>query len=123
MEYSFTISGRLPSLNEYISAMNSNRHAGNKLKQENMTIVSWEIKTQLKSLKIEKPVIIKFRWYEKNRKRDIDGFSSMGKKIIFDALVRCGVLKNDTQEWVRGFEDGFYIDSDNPRIEIIIVEG
>ena len=118
----FIILGRLPSLNEYIAAMNRNRHVGNKMKQECIQNVSWYIKQQLDVEQIKNPVKIKFIWYEANRKRDIDNVSSMGRKVILDALVSTGVLINDTQEWVNGFEDKFYIDKENPRIEVTITE-
>jgi Holliday junction resolvase RusA-like endonuclease len=122
MEYKLTIPGTLPSLNEYIAAMNYNRHAGNKMKQENMQIVGWDIRQQLKGVKIEKPVRIKFFWYERNRKRDIDNVCSMGRKVILDALVEQGVLQNDNQKWIKGFEDTFDVDEKEPRIEVVIVE-
>ena len=61
-------------------------------------------------------------WYEKNKKRDLDNISSFGRKVIQDALVDNGTLKNDGWENVVGFSDTFYIDKDNPRIEVIITE-
>ena len=60
--------------------------------------------------------------YEKNKKRDLDNISSFGRKVIQDALVDNGILKNDGWEDVVGFSDSFYIDKENPRIEVIISE-
>ena len=65
---------------------------------------------------------MKFCWYEKNRKRDPDNIC-FAKKFILDAMVKNHVLPNDSQKYIKGFRDLFYIDKDNPRIEIFIEEG
>lgn len=36
---------------------------------------------------------MRYRWFEKDRRRDLDNVSSFGRKVIQDALVECGVLK------------------------------
>ncbi len=114
----FTISGRLDGLNEYISAINSSRHKGNKLKKDNQGIIAWFVR-KLKPIK--KPCKLIFRWYEPNARRDIDNVAS-GKKFILDCLVIKKILPNDNQKWVKGFSDEFFIDSKNPRIEVEIYE-
>ena len=67
-------------------------------------------------------MILHFSWYEPNRKRDLDNISSFGRKVIQDALVDCGVLKNDGWKYVKGFIDEFYVDREHPRIEVEIEE-
>lgn len=64
---------------------------------------------------------ILFRWYEPNKKRDLDNICS-AKKFIQDALVKMGVLQGDGWRHIIGFSDEFYIDKDNPRIEVEIKE-
>lgn len=122
MAYQFTIQGRLPGQNEYTEACRTNKHAGNKMKQDAEDTVIWHIKQQLKDLHINKPVILKYDFYEPNKRRDMDNVSGFAHKVIQDALVRAGVLKNDGWKEIRGYLDQFYCDPENPRIEVTIVE-
>jgi Holliday junction resolvase RusA-like endonuclease len=94
---------KLPSLNEYIGQCRSNRYAGANMKRQVERNLSWYINT-LPTL--EKPVRIHFRWIEGNKKRDIDNVA-FGKKFILDCLVKCGKLKNDNTNYVKGFTDTF----------------
>ena len=61
-----------------------------------------------------------YRWYEPNKRRDLDNVSSYGRKVIQDALVEVGVLKDDSWKQITGFTDAFYVDKKNPRIEVEI---
>ena len=114
------IPGRLDGMNTYIDKCRSHKYQGYKMKEENQNICKCEIKRQLKGLQIDKPVRLHFSWYEPNRKRDKDNISSFGRKVIQDALVDCGVLKNDGWKNVVGFTDEFHVDKQKPRIEIEI---
>jgi Endodeoxyribonuclease RusA. len=116
----FMIEGRLDNLNDYIRAMNYNRYKGNALKKNNQVICNAYIMQQLRGVRIEKPVTLHFRWYEPSKSRDLDNISSFGRKVIQDALVECGVLKNDGWSCITGFTDTFHIDKKRPRIEIEI---
>ncbi len=122
MEYSLLIKGRLDGLNDYTAASRTNPYKGNKMKADNEAIVICAIRQQLRRLHIESPVVLKFAWYEPNRKRDHDNVSSFGRKVIQDALVKCKVLQDDGWRCVVGFTDDFYCDKENPRIEVLIVE-
>ena len=51
--------------------------------------------------KIDKPVIIWFEWVEKDNRRDYDNID-FAKKFVLDALVRCGKLKDDNRQFVKG---------------------
>jgi Holliday junction resolvase RusA-like endonuclease len=42
--------------------------------------------------------------------------------VIQDALVKAKVLKNDGWKEITGFQDNFFVDKDNPRIEVEIQE-
>ncbi len=122
MEYSLIIPGRLDGLNNYIAACRKNPYAGNQMKQHNEQIVLWEIRQQLRNVRIENPVELEFYWYEPNKRRDHDNVSSFGRKVIQDALVKASVLKDDGWDYIDGFRDVFLLDRTNPRIEIIIKE-
>lgn len=117
-----TIPGRLNNLNDYIAAERTNRHAGAKMKAENEAVVSAHIRKCLKGVTIGSPVRMHYRWYEPDKRRDLDNVSSFGRKVIQDALVKCGVLENDGWKQVAGFDDAFYVDRKNPRIEVGIEE-
>ena len=114
--------GKLPSLNEFISACNKNPKAGGRMKWEDQNKVEWFIRSQLRGVRIKKPVIMVYSWYEPNRKRDLDNISSYGRKVIQDALVHCGVIHNDGWKQILGFSDRFYVDRKEPRVEVVIME-
>jgi Holliday junction resolvase RusA-like endonuclease len=121
-EYKLIIPHILPGLNEYQFACRSHFSKGAKMKKSAIQIVSAYIYQQLREVKIENKVRIDYAWYEKNKKRDLDNISSFGRKVIQDALVDNGVIENDGWNNVVGFSDTFYIDSENPRIEVVITE-
>lgn len=115
---------QFPSLNEYISAMNRNRHIANKMKQEWTERVAWEAKAQ-KIVPYQTPVALSFTWLEPNAKRDPDNII-FAKKFILDGLVTAGVLPNDTQKWVRGFNFERWIvvkDASKIGVEVTLQEG
>lgn len=117
---SLVIPGRLVGLNEYTYACRKNPHAGAHMKKEQGEIVSLCIQKQCKGMRFEEPVNIDFKWIERNGRRDPDNISGFGRKVILDALVTEGVLKDDSFTWVKGFTDTFEVDKDNPRIEVSI---
>lgn len=129
MEYHFTVSGILPGLNDYLKAERkftrrggSAHSVGNDMKQENQMLICNAIRLKLKRLKIQRPVHISYRFYEPNRRRDLDNIAGVAHKFIQDSLVRCGVLENDGWDQITGFSDAFFVDRHNPRIEVIIRE-
>ena len=113
MEYLLIIPGKLPNLNDYISAERANKYKGAKLKGESEDIVSRCIRQQLKGVHITKPVSMAYVWYEPNKRRDLDNISS---------FVDSGVLENDGWQNIRGFNDEFRVSKDEPRIEVHIFE-
>lgn len=117
----FTVYGRLPSLNNMISADRSNKHIGAKLKRESLEAVMWYIRAAgLK--RIDKPVVIHYRFYEENRLRDVGNIIAGADKVIEDALVKCKILHNDGQSWVRQIDPWVDLDRKNPRIEVELEE-
>lgn len=112
-----TINGTLANLNDYTKACRTNRYLGAEMKKRMERVVSSHIFQQLDGVQFNEPVILSFRWYEPNKKRDLDNIC-FAKKFILDALVKNGVLVNDSWEWVKGFTDEFFVDRQNPRIEV-----
>ena len=116
------VPGRLPGLNVYIDAERTNRQIAARMKRRDMELVMWAAKGCLRGWKPKGPVVMHYTWYERDRRRDMDNVSSYGRKIIQDALVKGGFLKNDGWKHINGFSDEFYVDSKRPRIEVVFEE-
>lgn len=116
------IMGTLPGLNDFIEANRRNYHAGAKLKKEAQYFVEISARKALKRWKASGPVFMHYVWFEPNKKRDKDNISGGGRKIIQDALVSAGYLKNDGWSDIIGFSDEFQVDKKAPRIEVTIEE-
>lgn len=115
------IEGQLNNLNDYTKACRAYKMAGAQMKKRNERIISAYIHQQLKGFKIEGQAILHFRWYEPNRKRDLDNIA-FAKKFVLDALVSNGVLIADGWKGVSGFTDTFFVDKEFPRIEVDIMK-
>ncbi|MCI9271817.1 MAG: RusA family crossover junction endodeoxyribonuclease [Dorea sp.] len=120
--YNLVISGTLNNLNDFITAERTSRYKGAKMKAQNENIVSIAIRQCMKGVSINKPVFMEYLWVEPNKRRDLDNISSFGRKVIQDALVNSGILKDDGWKYIVGFSDRFKVDKKNPRIEVVIRE-
>lgn len=117
----FTIRGKLPGLNDYITAERTNRYKGAAMKRQSETIVLHAARS-LGKYRPDGKVRMVYRWYEQTQRRDKDNISSFGRKVIQDALVKGGWLANDGWKNIEDFEDKFFVDRKNPRIEVEIWE-
>lgn len=122
MEYRIVIEGRFHGMNEFIAANRQHPKAGNRMKMEAESIISAYVRKNMKDTEVKEPVILHYKYYEQNARRDMDNISGFFHKVFQDAIVKCGVLKNDGWKNIRGFTDKFYIDKDQPRIEVTIEE-
>lgn len=113
----------MPGLNEYVAAERSNRYKAAKMKRDCQNAVIHEIRHQLRGVKLIDPVILAYKFYEPNRRRDHDNVAGFAHKVIQDAMVESGLLVNDGWEYVAGFCDWFVLDKKNPRIEVEILRG
>lgn len=95
-------------MNDYILACRTNKYAGASMKKKYEQIIG----AYLKGEKYENPIQINFTWVEGNKRRDYDNISSGGRKFILDAMVKCGVLKDDNRKYVVGFSDKFEYSED-----------
>ena len=82
----------------------------------------WHILSQMRAVQFNKPVFILFTFYEQDRRRDRDNVSSFARKVIQDALVKCGVLHDDGWDYVTGYMDKFEVDKKKPRIVVEFIE-
>lgn len=119
MELKITIKGEMPDMNTYINALSKHRLQGAEIKRVATDSVTWETK-KYATRKLPPPYHITFNWYCKDRKKDKDNISSMGRKVILDGLQKSGVIPQDSWNIVDGFSDFFFLDKANPRIEVII---
>lgn len=107
----FIIKEKLPSLNETISVNRANRYAGAKLKKDIETSIGWAIKAA--ALKpITNPCVINIEWHEATKRRDVDNIQS-SQKFILDAMVKCGILKNDSRRYVKQIYHNIIDDNEN----------
>ncbi len=116
----FTIHGRLGSMNEYINKCRTNHFLANSFKKEQQSLVAIALK-DIESINDDcYPLILKYRFFEGSRKRDLDNVESWAKKCVQDTLTNTGKIKNDGWAEIAGSSSKFYIDRDNPRIEVEI---
>ena len=113
------IDGQLPNLNDYTAACRGNKFNGAKMKKDAEEIISHYIHLQLPNVHFDNKVQLHFRWYEPNKRRDLDNIC-FAKKFILDALVEAKIIKTDGWRGVAGFTDEFFLDTENPRIEVDI---
>lgn len=116
----FVIQGSLPGLNEYTKACRGNAYGANALKKNTERIIALYAR-QARLKPFTKPVEIKINWFEKNNRRDIDNVV-FAKKFILDALVKMHVLSDDSRKFVKEIIDHVETDTENPRIEVEILE-
>lgn len=120
-----TIPGRLPGLNDYTRACRSNPRAGAKMKRDAEQEVMYAIATErvhgLPS-KLREPVVVRFRYFEANKRRDKDNIAGFAQKVVLDALVRVGLISDDGWGHVDRIEHAFDVDRERPRIEVELEE-
>lgn len=134
MTYKFTIQTSVkkksPSLNEYLKAerivvnRNNNRllTKGAVMKREWDNYIAKCIRRDLRGLKITKPIVIHYDYYEPDKKRDLGNIHATIQKFTEDAMQDVGLIENDNQKVIIGFTADFHIDRLHPRIEVTIEE-
>lgn len=116
-----TIHGEFPGMNEFIKANRTGHgkwNAGNAMKQRDQN----RIAAQIPKCRFDKPIWITYRYYCPNKKKDLDNISGYFHKVFQDALVTRGVIHDDSWKYIIGFKDEFFVDRNNPRIEVEVTE-
>ena len=116
----FTISGRLPGLNEIINTSKGHWSSYRKLKNDAMETVQWHI-LQHKIKPVGKAQII-IKCYEPNARRDADNVLAGAWKIILDAMQKAGTIEGDGRKYIEIVAAPVEVDRVNPRIEVEIRE-
>ena len=114
----FVIPRELPDMNEIIKVSKSHFAAYAKLKKDATEIVRCSC---LRLPEIKNKARFRITYYCKNKRKDIDNIA-VAKKFIFDGLIAGKKIKNDGWNEIIGWEEEFYVDKENPRIEIEIEE-
>lgn len=123
MTYKLIIQGRLAGMNEYTEVNRKNRYAGASMKKKEQARVEWAIVNQLRTVKtLKPPVYLTYTYFEPNQRRDKDNISAFAHKVVQDALTETGRLENDGWKQIDGFRDEFFVNKENPRIEVRIEE-
>ena len=121
----FIINEKLPSLNDVIAKNRSNRYEGAKFKKGIETYIGWAIKEAVlaKVLKpATNPCVIEIEWHEATMRRDVDNIQS-SQKFILDAMVKNGILQNDSRRYVKQIYHKVIDDNSNYVVVRIIEEG
>lgn len=117
----FIIKGRLDGLNEYTLANRTNRYKGSDMKKRNEKAVILAIRQAKLDRVYKYPIHLKIAWYEPNSRRDLDNIT-FAIKFIQDAMVKSGIIVDDSQKCINKIEHEVYVDKSNPRIEVEILE-
>ena len=131
MAQSFFIPATIPGFNEFIRLagqlnMGAFAQGGprvnrlNELKKKIQSRIQMELKT--KELKPMLSAYFFFHYLEKSRARDKDNIASIAKKIIFDALVEEGILRNDGWFEIAGWQEQFSVSKARPGIHVSMME-
>lgn len=81
----------------------------------------WLVRSQVKKQRFTK-IKLKYTLYCKRNNVDGTNVRSVVEKFILDGLVECGVIPNDTIEYVMGDSAEYFKDVDNPRCDVEIIE-
>lgn len=112
------LDGEFTTANEYIDAERENKFSGSKLKNFETTRVYYSTVNR-GFVAGRYPVRITFHWYRVNKRSDPDNVE-FAKKFILDGLQKSRVIKNDGWNQIASTHNEFYIDKNNPRVEVVI---
>lgn len=127
--YRVVVKGYDSGLNELLQAQNKRWDSrlkklivSNPEKLKNDRLCERAIRSQLRGVRIESPVFMRYTFYVPNKKHDRSNTFSGFIKSWEDALQHCKVIENDSYDCVLDPQIKFFVDRQNPRIEIEIVE-
>ena len=115
------IPGPLPGLNEMIDAAKGSggRGAGYARLKRDWTEAVWAHAKSARLPSFPGRVVLRFRWFERDRRRDPDNVAA-AKKLVMDGLVKAGVLKGDGWKFVQSWTDSFDVVPERPGVAVTI---
>ena len=124
MEYHVTVKGFKSGLNELLSGKvydHRTKRYRNIIKNRNDALCMKFINlSNLKGKRIEKPIIIHYRFYVENKMHDRMNTASAFIKSFEDALQKCRIICNDGYDDVLTPTLYFEVDRQNPRVEVTV---
>ena len=90
MRCTVTVEGRMPSLNDYISAERANRYKAAAMKKRETARVR-AAAMQQRAPRFERRVTVRTTFYEPDMRRDADNVG-FARKFVLDGLVAAGVI-------------------------------
>lgn len=113
-----------PGLNDMLHEASRNPRAYAKMKKEYQMIACNAARRGLKRYKAKGKVRLHYKFAEpsKGQLRDYSNIESAAIKIIEDALIACGVIKDDGPAFVDPSEREFIYVSGTPYIEVTVTE-
>ncbi len=118
MKQTLSLLGEFTALNEYINLCRQNKYEAHEVKISETDRVVWECKAK-RLLPFPGMVHISYAIYTKNRKHDPDNML-LTIKFINDGLVRAGVIKNDTMNYVTIKNISVQNDGNGARTEVLL---
>ncbi len=118
-EAKLIIPGELPTENEIIDKAKTHWAKYKKMKDTYDSLV--KVFSEKHRVPFFETILLQITYYRKNRMYDPDNICS-AKKFILDGLQKAGVIENDGWKVVKGFQETWEVDKDNPRTEVIIKE-
>lgn len=125
MKYDITIYGFDSGLNEVLNGVHFDyrqKRIVNPVKKKNDETMIKQLRFRSDLREIKTPIVIHYAFYCKDKRRDRMNIASACDKSFEDALQKCGYIKNDGWNDVLNATFEFFVDKDNPRIEITITE-
>ena len=116
MRCTVTVEGRMPSLNDYISAERANRYTAAAMKKRETARVR-AAAMQQRAPRFERRVTVRTTFYEPDMRRDADNVG-FARKFVLDGLVAAGVIKDDSRKYVEQCPDRVLTDRARPRVVV-----
>ena len=113
------ISGKLNTMNEFITANRSGYHVGNAMKHKNQNRILHQIRQQLKR-PLKPPIFLDVEVFRGSKRIDPDNIATFFTKVFCDALVQGGYIRNDGWNVINGFCFHFY--HDEPEMIVVNIE-
>jgi len=107
---------------KFILNLNNYRNAHYRILSNAKKIYADNLVNRISYPKYEKPVVLTYTYYAKSKRRlDVSNPCSIIDKFTCDALVKAGVLEDDSSKQIKQviYKYGG-IDKDNPRCELVI---
>jgi len=109
---------------ETLIALNWYRNAHfqilNKTKKEYHNIISKKVNQSCKL--INPPFHVSYKLYIKRKGTDGGNVRSIIEKFTLDALIECGILKDDSIDFIVSDNAEYFYEKENPRCEILFYQ-